>query len=180
MTTDRDAIDSLVVRLEILENRYRHLKDMVAVLLILAVGATTAAAYLVMRKTWKARTVEVRKLVLVDRNGNVRAKLAVDEHETLPGGTIRSEPDPNLSLFDSSGKLRASLWAKDGDVAGLLLFDANVDQDRVALWAFQDKDGAALTIHDAKGTKRAELVATPREIGLRFFDESGKVIFSRP
>ncbi len=181
MTTHRDGFESLVAgQLESLEARYRRLRGVVAVLVILAIVATVVAASLVARELRGARsfrTVEARKFVLVDDSGRVRAKLSVDESEERDG-VAWMEPGPRLGIYDSSGKLRASLLADDGGSAGLLLFDAARDQDRVALWAFPH--GSALYFHDDKGTKRAELVATPKDRGVRLFDENGKVLFSKP
>jgi hypothetical protein len=181
MTTDRNGFESMVAgRLENLEGQYRRMKGILAVLLILAFVATAAAVSLFVREASgarKFRTVEARRFILVDESGQMRAKLSVDEHEERDG-VVRSEPGSRLGIYDGGGKLRASLWADDGGSAGLLLFDAARDQDRVALWAFQD--GSALYFHDHKGTKSAELVATPKDRGVRLFDHNGKVLFSKP
>lgn len=84
-------------RLELVERRYRRLRAMGGVcVLLLACG-------LLMGQATPRRTIEAEEVVIRDINGNVRIRIG---HQLRPDGTL---DDQGITLFNSKGQLCASL-----------------------------------------------------------------------
>ena len=144
-------------RLKRLEKQNRRLK-MAAALFILFMSPLilmSAAGH-------KGRTVEARRIVLKDDEGNTRAILG-----------MRSA-GPGLALYDADGnKVQALLTVlQTGPVLGL--YDA--DGTTRALLGVTPK-GASLTFNDAEGKLRAEMSFSGDAPQLTFFDREGNPVY---
>ena len=88
MTAQTPDLAAVVARLDKMERQNRRLKLAGLVLLVLA------AAGLLMGQALPKRIIEAEKFLVKDRQGKVRAKLEVGEHDT-----------PSLFLYDKEGKI---------------------------------------------------------------------------
>lgn len=118
MTSQTPDWQAVIDRLEKLENQNRRLKQIGAVVLVLAVS------FLLMGQAAPKKTVEANEFVLKDASGRVRGQLLMrllgpdltlfDENGTPLAGLGASAYGPGLYLNDEKGKTRALL----GDDAG--------------------------------------------------------------
>ncbi|MFQ5691936.1 MAG: hypothetical protein ACE5IM_02680 [Nitrospinota bacterium] len=144
-----DAVGGRLDRLERESRRWRALG-------IAAVAVLGLVALLGAKGTRVADEVRARRFVVVDREGRVRAALAVVVKEDVEKGL-------GLALYDADGNRRASLGvSRDG--ANVLLKDAG-GRTRIALAV--GRNGPVLALYDANFKTRA---------GLAVFDGKGPTL----
>ena len=107
-------------------------------------------------------------LVLLDRNGKVRALLHV-----------LADRSPGLGLYDKDGKTGAALLLLPDGSPALNLFD-KARKKRAALAVVADQP--ALTLYDKAGTPRAvlDVDADDGSPSLTLFDAKGNVLWQAP
>ena len=93
MASQLGEVEERLEKLEAQTRRRRHLGGIVI--------AACAAAILLMGQTAKKQIVKTEEILLVDKSGITRGRLAV------------SERGPNLTFYDANGKVRAILAVAD-------------------------------------------------------------------
>ena len=156
---------AVVERLEKLERHNRKLKQMGAVVLVLA------ASVLLMGQAAPKKTVEANEFILKDENGRIS------------GSWIIVDGSPQLSFFGQKGNVAVSLGESGVGPPKenrqlvmryggpfLTLYDA--DGNRRA-WLGVDRDGPGMAFSDANGDSRAYLRVVEGAPSLSLFDKEG-------
>jgi hypothetical protein len=136
--------DNTADRLDRLERKLRAVKSGTIVAFFVLAAVAVAGWATPWMAAGKLKSVEVERLALLDRSGQLRAELTVANDE------------PRLALFDGYGKKRLSLKVGTGGDSALELFDsrgtpqarvlANDRGDRYAGLGFLDGNGIVRTI----------------------------------
>jgi hypothetical protein len=137
-----------------LERQNRRLKLIGTVVMVLA------AAVLLMGQASQKKTVEANEFILKDTTGKTRARLGI-------GAT-----GPDLAMFDTEGKARASLEVENDTTGTVTLYKDSSGKDVVAHNSY---GGGALKMFDREGKARVILeVKNDIKENVQFKDGSGK------
>lgn len=155
MDPNLPEMESILYRLDRLEKRNKTLKQVLALIMLIACCLIFPAFH------HRGRTINARKIVLKDATGTTRAILG-----------MRSA-GPGLTLYDSSGNLAALLTVvQTGPV--LSLYDTK-GTTRVLLGV--TPKGATLAFKDPSGKLRTEMGYSADAPHITFFDPKGKAIY---
>ena len=146
-------------RVEQLERRCQRL--MILVVALLAVGS--AAAFI---QTNKQPVVRTESLEIVDGNGRVRMRLAMNDADSC-----------GVTLYGTSGRPRLSVLGSDRG-SGLNIFQG--EQAVGAATLMVHPTGVGLSLRDPQGMLRASLQAGSDGARLEVWNAEGKAVFSAP
>jgi len=177
MTQETPDFKALVCRLEKVEKQNQGLRRAVATMAVLGVAVLVIGA-----AQPKDRTVEAEAFILLDADGQQRAKLVApsgypglilyDQNGT-PRMRLSVVEGPSLSLYDRNGNLRSKLWLQD-DEPILFLYDSD-GRNQLGIGVVKEEPG--LLLFDKNGKARIGLAMVAEEPGLAFFKADGKTIF---
>ncbi|MBA7647375.1 MAG: hypothetical protein GH143_08415 [Calditrichaeota bacterium] len=179
MRQETPDLQALVGRLKKVERQNQSLRRVVVTMAVLG-----AAVFMIGAAQPKSRTVEAEAFILLDANGQQRAKLVAPSG--YPGfilydknGTPRMRlsvvDEPSLSLYDRNGNLRSKLWLLGDEPAFYLYNESGIS--RVGLAVI--KGESALVLFDRRGKTRVGLgvIGEAEESGLAFLKPDGKTVF---
>jgi hypothetical protein len=158
MNHDLPDLKELQDRLLRVENQNLRFKQLgVAVLAVVAVLIT-------MGQVRHEKTIEANEFILRDGNGNVRARLSMNE--TLS--------NPEMVLLDDKGKKRIELEGGVGSRFGGIVSVFDTQGQQRGLFSARDI-GGGISLLDSKGTPRTTL--SPGDVwvagGIRLEDDDG-------